>query len=39
MRPRGPLSGYLNFALNHAYGTGPITGGFFPVDSTGAPGN
>ena len=28
--PRGPLSGYLNFALNHAYGIGPITGGFFP---------
>jgi len=23
------LSGYLNFALNHAVGTGPVTGGFF----------
>jgi len=29
--PRGPLTGYLNFALNHAYGIGPITGGFFPT--------
>jgi len=37
--PPGPWSGYLNFALNHAYGKGPITGGFFPVDSTGVPGN
>lgn len=28
--PRGsPLSGYLNLALDHAYGHGPITGGFF----------
>lgn len=30
VRPSGPLSGYLNFALNHAYGFGTITGGFFP---------
>jgi len=30
VRPNGPLSGYLNFALNHAYGFGTITGGFFP---------
>lgn len=30
VRPNGPLSGYLNFALNHAYGYGTITGGFFP---------
>ena len=29
-RPSGPLTGYLNAALNHAYGTGTITGGFFP---------
>jgi Outer membrane receptor proteins, mostly Fe transport len=29
-RPSGPLSGYLNAALNHAYGIGTITGGFFP---------
>jgi TonB dependent receptor/Carboxypeptidase regulatory-like domain len=28
VRPVGPLSGYLNLALTHAYGTGAITGGF-----------
>jgi outer membrane cobalamin receptor len=33
IRPTGRLSGYLNFALNHAYGVGPITGGFFPTDN------
>ncbi len=32
IRPPGPFSGYLNAALNHAYGNGPITGGFFPTD-------
>lgn len=32
IRPPGPFSGYLNVALNHAYGHGPITGGFFPTD-------
>jgi hypothetical protein len=32
VRPEGPLSGYLNVALNHGYGTSPITGGFFPTD-------
>jgi TonB-dependent receptor-like protein/carboxypeptidase family protein len=32
IRPPGPLSGYVNLALNHAYGRGPITGGFFPAD-------
>jgi len=31
IRPRGPVSGYVNVALNHAYGYGAITGGFFPV--------
>src|SRR5216117_2646368 len=30
IRPRGPVSGYVNLALNHAYGYGQITGGFFP---------
>ena len=30
-RPTGPLSGYINAALNHAYGYGAITGGFFPA--------
>ncbi len=33
VHPSGPLSGYLNVALNHGYGRGPITGGFFPVDN------
>jgi len=37
VRPAGPLSGYLNFALNHAYGYGTVTGGFFPsVPPSGA---
>ncbi|HEY7894206.1 MAG TPA: TonB-dependent receptor [Gemmatimonadaceae bacterium] len=31
VRPNGPVSGYVNFALNHAYGFGAITGGFFPA--------
>jgi len=31
VRPEGPLTGYVNLALNHAYGIGPITGGFFPI--------
>jgi len=34
IRPHGPLSGYVNVALNHAYGSHPITGGFFPPDSS-----
>src|SRR5690242_1016085 len=34
VRPPGPVSGYVNLALNHAYGNHPITGGFFPADST-----
>ncbi len=32
-QPPGPVSGYVNVALNHAYGKGPITGGFFPEDT------
>jgi len=32
IRPRGPVSGYVNVALNHAYGYGTITGGFFPSE-------
>ncbi len=31
--PPGPLSGYLNLAVNHAYGIGPISGGFFPIQT------
>jgi len=34
-RPSGPLSGYINAALNHAYGYGAITGGFFPAEAPG----
>ncbi len=34
IRPSGPFSGYVNLAINHAYGTHPITGGFFPADSS-----
>ena len=30
-QPKGPFSGYINAALNHAYGYGAITGGFFPA--------
>ena len=36
-RPSGPLSGYVNAALNHAYGTGTITGGFFPDAAPSTP--
>jgi hypothetical protein len=32
IRPPGPFSAYLNVALNHAYGYGAITGGFFPAE-------
>ena len=38
VRPGGPISGYLNFAINHAYGRGPVTGGFFPTDIADVPG-
>ncbi len=31
VQPAGPFSGYLNAALCHAYGHGPIAGGFFPT--------
>jgi hypothetical protein len=33
IRPGGPMTGYVNVAVNHAYGHGPITGGFFPTDN------
>ena len=38
VRPGGPISGYLNLAINHAYGRGPVTGGFFPTDVANVPG-
>ncbi len=37
VRPPGPISGYLNVALNHAYGFSGVSGGFFPPDTTSAP--
>jgi hypothetical protein len=33
VRPNGPVTGFANVALNHAYGSGPVTGGFFPTDN------
>ena len=33
IRPKGPLTGNINLSINHAYGFGMITGGFFPTDS------
>lgn len=32
VRPDGPISGYVNAALIHAYGRAPITGGFLPAN-------
>ena len=32
--PENPLSGYINGSIIHAYGTGPVTGGFLPADSS-----
>ena len=32
IRPSGPVTGFVNLAINHAYGRGPVTGGFFPAD-------
>ena len=34
IRPPGPFSGYVTLAINHAYGKRPISGGFFPPDSS-----
>lgn len=40
VKPQGsPLSGYLNLAVSHAYGRGPVTGGFFPADPAAVPGD
>jgi hypothetical protein len=33
--PDDPLSGYFNASLIHAYGIGPVTGGFLPPDTSG----
>jgi hypothetical protein len=32
VRPAGPISGYLNASVIHAYGRAPITGGFLPSE-------
>jgi hypothetical protein len=32
VRPDGPLSGYLNASVIHAFGHAPITGGFLPSE-------
>ena len=31
IRPAGPLSGFVNVAVSHAYGFGGVTGGFFTI--------
>ncbi|HEX2868153.1 MAG TPA: TonB-dependent receptor [Ignavibacteriales bacterium] len=35
--PEIPFSGYWNASLIHAYGRGPVSGGFLPADSSTAP--
>lgn len=35
--PENPFSAYLNGSLIHAYGTGPVSGGFLPPDNSTAP--
>ncbi len=35
--PESPLSGYLNGSIIHAYGIGPVSGGFIPADYSTAP--
>ena len=36
-QPTSPFSAYLNGALIHAYGTGPVSGGFLPPDNSTDP--
>ena len=36
-QPTSPFSAYVNGALIHAYGTGPVSGGFLPPDSSTTP--
>jgi len=35
--PSSPLSGFLNGAIIHAFGTGPVSGGFIPADPSTDP--
>ena len=37
LRPAGPLSGFLNIAVAHAYGAGAVTGGFFTASPPAQP--
>jgi hypothetical protein len=37
VRPRGPLTGFLNLAINHAHNFGATTGGFFTVTPPAQP--
>jgi outer membrane receptor for ferrienterochelin and colicin len=37
IRPPGPVTGFVNLALTHAYGFGAVTGGFFPVTPPAQP--
>ncbi len=35
--PASPFSAYLNGSIIHAYGTGPVSGGFLPQDNSTVP--
>ena len=35
--PESPFSGYINTSIIHAYGIGPVSGGFLPSDSSTSP--
>ena len=35
--PNSPFSGYLNSSIIHAFGTGPVSGGFIPPDNSPVP--
>ena len=35
--PSSPFSGYINASIIHAYGIGPVSGGFLPADSSTVP--
>jgi len=35
--PYTPFSGYINGSIIHAFGTGPVSGGFLPANSSTAP--
>jgi len=35
--PDNPFSGFLNASIIHAFGTGPVSGGFIPADNSTTP--